>query len=287
MNKDTVTKAIKEGRIKDAIKIFEGFDISAEKKKTLTIIEAEFNQLNLEVLKGTISQEQRQLQLNQINDKLLSLLDLDDSPTQEKKGKVGLIFLLLAGLLLCVFYFFVANGEDLNCPEFDNQSTNKILLIPFENVGGELSKPHLLLRDRIEELTIKKKLSTNILLGEVMEDLTISGAPEVAKSCGANVIIWGKYSKSPDSLNLILQYLFLEQPDWSKMNDLHVLKDVVSIQRGEMFKDLEDSIMSLCSIISIRQNEKEVAQKWLGNVKKKDELDIELIKVLNVKDVKK
>ena len=281
MNEQLVIKAIQEGKTIIAIQALKELGISPAKEKTLSIIEAEWNTLNQEVLRGTIDSEQRQLRQNRIHDKLLTLLSTKDSTSVRsgRKSRVAL-WLVSTGLaIFCLAYFAWTNTANSNCPEFKEPSTNKILVVPFENVGKEVSKPHLILRNRIEELTIKNQLSTSIQMGAATEGLTLTDAPKVAESCGANVIIWGTYSNASDSLRLILQYLFLEQPDWSKMSDLIVLKDVTAIQTGKKFKSLEDAILSLCGIIALRQDKTEVAEKWLKKVVEKGEVDLELLKL--------
>jgi len=282
MNKDTVIKAIQQGKTKAAINALKAIDLSKEKQQAVSIIEAEFNTLNQEILKGTIDTEERQLRLNRINDKLLTLVSEEspDALVKENRKKIGILLAAIGFIGLLFFVVRMTTADNVTCPEFKAASINKILLIPFENVGSKLSMPHVLLKDRIESLSLKKNLSTTIKLGEVQKGFSLEEAPVIAKSCGANVIIWGKYSNAADSLRLILQYHFLEQPDWSNMSDLITLKDVTDIQKGKMLKNLEDSIMSLCSIIAIRQDKQEVTKKWLGKVKEKEAVDLKLVEVL-------
>ena len=82
------------------------------------------------------------------------------------------------------------------------------MVLPFENLGKDISKPQLVLRDRINKLTAKNNLSTIAKLGEPMEHLTMKEAPDAAKKCNANVLIWGTYYNKADSMVLILQYCF-------------------------------------------------------------------------------
>lgn len=280
MNKETAIKKIQEGDIKGAIQAMKELSLSLKEKQSLSIIEATYSTLSQEILKGTIDSEEQQLRFNRINDKLLTILLKKDILVRERNTRRKALLLtgfIGIGLLFCLFY--VLNARNVNCPNFDGISKNKILLIPFENVGNEAAQPHVLLRDRIEELSIKKKLSTDIQLGEAIEGMTMREAPKIALSCDANVIIWGKYSKSTDSLRLILQYQFLEQPQWSKMSDLMVLRDVTSIQQGSTFKDLEDTIMLLCSIIAVRQDKLALTKKWLAKIKDKEQIAlIDLLK---------
>lgn len=269
MNQDTIKQAIQGGRTKEAIELFKTRKLSTLDSNTLSIIEAEFNTLNDESLKGLLDAPQKQRRLNHINDRLLGLLS-KKAGAKTSKSPVALI--LLVGLLfLALSTYFIRSNSSINCPDFDNKARHQILLVPFQNVGGATAKPHLLLRDRIETLVLKNQLSTSIKATVDLIDIPISEAAAIARSCGANVIVWGKYAHSDDSLSLILQYHFLDQPDWSKTEDAITVKDATSIQSGTISKNLEDSIFLLCSIIALRQNELELTQKWLDKITDKDE----------------
>lgn len=283
INKVEVRNLIQEGDTKAAIQVFKKADLSAEQLNTISMIEAEYYRLNQDSQRGIIGNEEKELRTNQINNKLLILLEA--SPTAADKPKLKNKFLLpalLIGLvsIIVAYFLFPLDKANLGCPAFNEKSINKILLIPFVNVGEGEAKPHLVLRDEIEKLTIKKNLSTNIEISESKADISISKASEIAESCNANAIIWGKYSNVGDSIRLILQYHFLENPEWSSFGDLVVLKDVTEIQTGEMTKNLKDAIMSLCSVMAIRQNKKTVAKNWLAKVTEKETVDLKMEDVL-------
>lgn len=283
MDKNAARKLIQAGKVSDAIAAIRGKKLDATASNSLSIIEAEHNNLQGDILKGVISEEQKLLRQNRINDKLLALLDWQANPVEKHKGQSRLLFVLLPLILLLAafgYYSFGTQYDEFECPKFADVSNNKILLLPFENVGTAVAQPHILLRDQIDKFSIEKGLSTSIELGATNEGMTIKEAPQVAKSCGANAIIWGKYSNTNDSLRLILQYHFLDSPDWSNMSELLVFKDVTAIQSGQMLKNLEDAILSLCGIIAVREDKKSLAQKWLGAVDQKDAVDRKLIQLL-------
>ena len=285
-NHKEIVDLIQQGRIKEALEAFGTKSLSSERKKALSIIEAEYNELVQDELKGVIDFQEKQIRKNRILDKLLSLTEKERGTEKGKalfarsRNLKFIVPLVLAGIILGVWGIWRIAGTNYSCPEFKEPSLNKILLIPFENVGDQPAKPQVLLRDRIHELTRKNNLSTSIEMGAYVEGLAIDEAPELAERCNANVIIWGKYSSSLDSIRLILQYHFLDVPDWSNMGELVVLQDVTSIQHGKMLKNLEDCIMSLCSMIAIRQGSREVAAKWLGKVGEKEPVDYEMLGAL-------
>lgn len=280
MNKDSVIEAIQDGEIKLAIELFKQLDLSGSQRSTLSIIESEFNLLSNDSLKGVISDEQTQLRINRINDKLLNLLRSNTEVSVKKRST--LLFMVAAGFMVCialVAYFYSAEPASV-CPDFAESSTNKIVLVPFQNVGSNPANPHVLLLDRIEQLVLENNLSTTIKLAEGLKNVTASEAPSLAEGCNANVIIWGKYSNASDSLSLILQYHFLDQPDFPVTSELSMLKDVTAIHSGTVTKNLEDAILLLCSVIALRQNDPILAKKWLGRINDQDQTVQSLREVL-------
>ena len=268
-DKQLVQQLIQEGKTQDAIDALKKLAPGEAIKKTLLIIEAEFNTLQKEHLKGLIDLDQKQVRTNRIHDKLLSLLEEKSSTASASNRKVLYYLIPLLLIAAAVIVFQLSGSDSRQCPEFDEGVTNKILLIPFENLRGTVAQPHLVLRNKIEELVKDHNLSTSIKIGD-LQTPSIFDAPNVARACGANVIIWGGYSNS-DSIRLTLNYNFLDDPDWDLLNELITLKDVTHLQEGEVLKDLEDSVMWLCSIIALRQNKPEKTQKWLNKIKEKED----------------
>lgn len=266
MSKDIVIEAIQDGEIKLAIELFKELDLSSSQRSTLSIIESEFNVLSSDILKGVISDEQIQLRFNRINDKLLNLLQSKTEPPVKKRSRLLFLVVIVALVIIASATYFYSTKSTLACPDFDVSANNKILLVPFQNVSNSPAKPHVLLLDRIEQLVLENNLSTTIELADGLKNVTTSKAPFLAESCSANVIIWGKYSNASDSLSLILQYHFLDQPDFPATSELSILKDVTAIHSGTVTKNLEDAILLLCSVIALRQNKTVLAKKWLGEI---------------------
>ena len=59
-----------------------------------------------------------------------------------------------------------------------------------------------------------------------------------------------------------------------------MLKDVTAIQSGTMLKNIDDAILSLCSVIAIRQGNTEITRKWLGKMGEKEEIDRQLSEIV-------
>jgi len=265
-----IINLIQKNKTQEAIQLLQEMPLDSEQQKALSLIDAEFNLLRQEELKGTIGFEEKQIRRNRVNDKLLSIFSSTSNAATKNHKKSKRLFLYLMPILLAIVGLFgwkYLTTDSYSCPTFEATSLNKILLIPFENTGQQIAKPELLIRDKITQLTLKNNLSTTIKMGESVPNLTIGNALNLAQQCDANVIIWGKYSSQ-------------DKPNLSNLGELIVLKDITAIQKGEMLKNVEDAILSLCSIIAARQGNRGVAKKWLDKIEKQESFDKKLRTVL-------
>jgi len=263
-----VRKLIAEGKTK---KVFDLLKIHlSHAQSELAIIEAEYNELKNAELKGTLSSEAIQLRKNQINNKLLSLLENEPSPISTTLSKNNLWKIILPfGVVAAMFGLWFLFSNTQNCPTFPPDFKNNILVMPFENVGNlqNTAKPQTILKNKINQLAKENNLSSIALLNENFESMSNEKAHSLGENCYVDLLIWGEYSSRANSIYLILNYSFTDQPDWNLSYELIALKDVTAIQSGQMSKSLDDAIFSLCGIIAIRENKNELAEKWFDKVK--------------------
>ena len=272
-----VRSLIQSGKTTEVFELLRKQPIAAYIRQSLAIIEAEYYELRKEEARGLLSFEEKQIRRNRINSKLLALLE-ETPPLGRKIGlyRGYLLWIIPIGLVvigLLIFWKMSPTPAVYVCPEFEETYNNKIMVLPFENLGKDIAKPQLVLRDRINKLTDKNNLSTIAKLGEPIEDLTINEAPDAAKKCNANVIIWGTYHNKADSMALILQYCFTEHPNWNNAGQLMEFKDITQLHNGRMLKDLDDAILSLCGIIALREGNNKIAEKWFDKVVQKEAID--------------
>lgn len=278
----TIQTLIADGKTKEVFSFLRKQDLSAQQSRTVALIEAEFNELQKSSLKGILSFQEERLQKNKINDKLLSLFHVEGT-TNSTPTKSSNLSRILVGVLLLAFaggviWWFDSVKHD--CPSFREEVRNKIIIMPFENVAGGTAKPQTILRDRINQLALQNKLSTQAGLGTSL-DVNLNNATLVAQNCKANVIIWGTYSSGTDSLRLTMNYKFMREPQKNKVGEVIAVNDVMDLLReGKMLKLQDDAILSLCGIIAMREGNKGVAKKWFEKVKKKEELDQKILNAL-------
>ncbi|PHI21806.1 hypothetical protein CEQ90_00530 [Lewinellaceae bacterium SD302] len=280
--KDKALRAIQSGDTTEAIQLLKAGEINDDQRRNLTLIEAEYNELQSAILKGIVSEDNRRSRRNQINDHLLTLLQ---NPRQEGPLRNRKTYSLVGwGIGITVLTFLLIywlSTPVKTCPDFDTSANNQLLILPFEQVGSQAAKPHLLLRDRIETLVRENNLSTSVGLGLASPDLSANEAPVKALECEANAIVWGKYSASSDSIRLVLQYHFIDQPEAASVSELISLQDVTAIHSGRFSQSLDDAIFALCAVIALREGELELARKWIGEVKETEILGKELRQFLN------
>ena len=279
-----VNDFIQAGNTEAVFSFLEGQELTASLSKALTIIEAEFRELEESELKGTLDIQDIQVRKNQIHDKLLTLAEKAERKQRTSKtdGRllwIGILVVLLSGAGIIAWSFF--KGDTYDCPDYPQRVKNKILIFPFENVGNVDAKPQIVLRDRINQLATEFDLSSSALVGNQVENLSIDKVPTVAERCDANVLIWGTYSLSNDSLRMVLQYVFTEFPEWNNLGEVVALKDVTGLQNGRMVKSLDDAVLSLCGVIAARKGDATLTKRWLRSVKEKETLDRKVLDKLD------
>ena len=252
------------------------------KAESLTILESEYHEVRNAELKGTLDHHQIQIKKNQINDKLLAFAKVGEfqisKKTSNQKFWKPLFYFMLLALPSLIWWNF--KSSSLDCPTFANEINNKILVLPFSNLGGIEKNPQLLLCNEINNLANKKQLSINAKVGSSIKNLTIDEIPKIAESCQVDLIVWGTYEQG-DSLELILNYYFSNHPDSTKLSEYTTFKNVSSIQKGQMSKKITDAALKLCALTVLREGNIPLAKKWIEKQEVKDENDLTLLERLD------
>jgi len=258
-------------------------NLSKAQERELTLLQSEYQELQQAIRKGILSEDRRQLASNQLKDRLLQVPERSTATAERGPSTRSLAWILgvvvaLVGAGITVYVNLTANTYV--CPSFPTNFNNKVLVLPFQNVGDKPASPHLVLLDRINTLTAKHQLSTIARVGPERSALTLDKAPDMAARCGAKVLVWGTYSNRADSIYLNMQYYFTNAYEARSDSEQLQLRDVTALQRGNMAKPLDDAIFSLCGLIALREGDVKVARKWFDKVKSPDELDQQVLQAL-------
>ncbi len=269
-----IAALIRGNKTDEVFKMLRHEKLSASKVNALTIIEAAYNEVKQAELKGLSSAEEIQIRKNKINNQLLELFNNGTVFTKQSTSKFKYLSILAVALLVLSSLWWFFNSSDTSCPSYNPDINNKILVLPFQNVGNTPAKPEVSINKRINELTSKNNLSSESQLAKnTAGDLSNSQVIELGKNCNLDLLIWGTYSSRSDSLRLVLEYHFTKKPTAKNLSELITLKDVTGLQKGRMLKSLDDVILSLCGLIALREGNKDLAMKWFEKVKEKDKLD--------------
>jgi len=287
MNKKDIyqqlTVLIQAGKTKEAFAFLNQQDLDKITANNCSIIQAEYNLLHQDELKGTISFEERQMRRNRIHDKLLKLLEEEPATGLKYWLASPLLKVLIPMVLLtaAILIWWKVNHNPYTCPTFPQNYNNKVMVLPFQKVGGQEAEPELILRNRINTITSKNNLSTKAEIGTFVKNISNEMVDSLAKQCSVDFIIWGTYSHGPNSTQLILQYQFTEDANWANVGEeLIAIKDVTELYKGSMLKNMDDAIFSLCGLLAIKEGEFSLAKKWFNKVENQETIDTKLINTL-------
>jgi len=275
----TIAKHLAAGRFQEAVSVIRDLDPDASLESDLDVLEAEYHQVQRDHQKGVLSYEERQVRVNRLNDRLLSLIR-SSGPAAAQKKRPRIIWItgvLIALSAVAVWWIMAERTPD--CPSYPPNISNRVLVVPFENVGGNEAQPQVVIRNRINELSTNNGLSVRAQLGNPASIAALDEAPMAAENCNANVVVWGTYAAS-DSIRLVLNYYFMDQPAISNTGQLLSLRDAIGLQSGKMLKDLDDAILSLCGLIALREGDDKLAEKWFEKVKHTEPMDREALRLL-------
>jgi hypothetical protein len=280
------------------IAALEGSGGQPEALRTLRVVEANYNTARQKEQKGILSFPDAQRAYSQANDAILGVLDdlaagrkpVASAPVSRRVWFVGGGALLLVGVLLGWWLMRPpadvalkkTDSKEPACPTFEPQKF-RVMLLPFQKLGGADSRPAASIQTRIRDLTARNDLPTDveILLDKKFEESTpdIEEARRLGKQCEADLVVWGQYEGfGGDSVAVDVRYVFTEMPEWAGRTEFQGFRGVAALQSGksEALRSLDDAIFSLCSAMAIHAGRLELAEKWMGKLTKPVQGDNEM-----------
>ncbi|MBL7829372.1 MAG: hypothetical protein JNJ57_22235 [Saprospiraceae bacterium] len=310
---DSIRKFILAGDLPQAIRLFSDF-LKKEKKspeaiRILQVLESQLSAIQQKERKGILDLEESQKAYNKITDAILGLADdleagrvpkpLDDMPAAPSKAPwvIGLAILGVL-VLIAVFMFRRSNKptivqlppveqkqqEPKECPDFDERGF-RVLLIPFQKLGGDDSKPELGIQTRIRDLTKRNNVDTDvkILKGNRFSDSTPDDdeANKTGKICQADMVIWGQYENEPTGISVDVRYVFTQNPNFSSGSSIEKFKNLTELKSNQMkFNSLEQAVFSLCTMMALHEGNTPLAEKWLDKIEKPTKEMLKIRKML-------
>lgn len=267
-----------------------------ETLRLLRILESRLNAAKQKERKGTLDTEAAQKEYNIVSDALLGVVDdleagrrpaLSNEVTgaadsnSKKLWWIGIAILVLLAVITGVLIsqskkpstiVVQAPGEkaaeEKKCPDF-NEKGIRVLLIPFQNLRNDAgSKPEVGIQSRIRTLTRNNSVDSDIeiLQGKRFENNTPDEvqAKKVGLNCQADLVIWGQYEMIGDEINVDMQYVFTKAPNLPSGEVSDTFKSLSELKSNKMkFTNLEQAVLSLCSIMVLHEGNTALADKWL------------------------
>jgi hypothetical protein len=305
---DTVRQLLSQGETAQALRALINHLEKARNNpaalRILRVLEANYNSIRKNEIKGILSFAEVQQANNKTYDALLSItedleagrtigyqLDSSSSPKSRIPWLIGGGILLLLGSIIGIL--LLQNQQQpqealsATCPDFDKKDIT-VMIIPFNNLGGEAAKPEFGIQSLIRDLTGRNAVSSDveILPGNRFADNPpdMEEAMQLGVNCAASMVIWGQYEKQTDGITLDVRYVFTKGPKMPGGAIAETIKNISEIKSGTAkFNSLEDAVFSLCTAMALHEGQVDLAQKWLGKVKELSPKALELKEKLKIR----
>lgn len=269
--------------------------------RTLRVVESNYNAARQRERKGILEFSDAQREYAKANDAILEILEQVVSGKKPTAGFQGTgdgrvrdtrLYWLIGGALLLILglvagYYWMGNKtpkEDMvGCPKFRSEGF-RVMVLEFQKLSGEDSKPELSIQTRIRDLTEKNNMNTDvrILPSKSFDGITPGNreATEMGNQCQANLVVWGQYEKSKDSISLDIRYAFTD-PSWPPGAAIETFKNVSEIKADQMkISNLDDAVFRLCTVMALHENRMDLAEKWLNKIQNPNAREIQWKKKL-------
>jgi hypothetical protein len=270
---------------------------------TARVLEANFNAVRQQEIKGLLGFAEAQREYARANDALLALLDDLQSGKKATGGLrgtgdgrvkkpwtgwlIGGVVVLAAGILVGIWLKKAGTAQSKKasdieqvatpnekkvevCPEF-RPGRFKVMIVKFQNLGSDPRKPELSVQTRIRELTANNQLLTDVEIYSHPDLETntpdLSDATSLAKRCMADLVIWGQFeSLANNAISVDIRYAFTDET-WPPGAAIQTFKNVSEIKTDRMkISNLDDAIFRICTAMALHENRMDLAEKWLNKL---------------------
>ena len=279
----------------------------ADVARTLQVLEANYNAARQQEIKGILSFQEAQRQYSQVNDALFSALDdlaagrtlrqRVSAPPAGSSGSSRLVWIaggaavLMIGIIAGIWFSRkgtrrageAPKQEEAACPAF-NSPGQRVIVLPFQNTGSVEAKPALIIQSRIRELSHNNNFASSVEVLSTFnpenKDLD-NAAPDIGRRCGADLVIWGQYEKSTDSIKVDIHYAFTKKGILGQSPGFLAFKDLPALRDGRMVRGLDDAIFALCGLMAVQAKNGPLALKWFEKVHNRQAADNMMLSKLN------
>jgi len=297
---DSIRELISQGDADQALQVLIGFlekdGSQPEILRTLRVVEANYRAARKQEAKGILNFSDAQREYAKTNDFLVSVVDdliAGRKPPPGFSGTgdggrrnallpwlIGGGILLVLGILAGIWFSRpskpqedqkpATNTESLQCPKFRPEGF-KVMVLEFQKLSGEDSKPELGIQTRIRDLTERNNINVDVKV--LSEEAFAGNTPDVQEAkglgnqCMADMVIWGDYEKAKDSIEVDIRYAFTNS-DWPSGTASQTFKNISEIKADRMkIKDLDEAVFRLCTALALYEDRMDLAEKWINKIK--------------------
>ncbi len=307
---DSVRELVSQGDADQALQVIIAFlekdNSHPDALRTLRVVEANYRAARKQEAKGILDFSEAQREYAKTNDALVSIVDdlisgRKPAPSFSGTGDggrrnpwlpwlIGGGILFLLGIVAAVWFSnsqtnnnSVAKNLSLQCPKF-NPDGFKVMVLEFQKLSGDDSKPELGIQTRIRDLTERNKVNADvkILSAQSFDSNTpsLKEASELGSQCQADMVIWGQYEKAEASISVDIRYAFVD-PVWPPGVALETFKNVSELKADQMkISNLDDAVFRLCTAMALHENRVDLAEKWLNKLQQPNAREVEWKKML-------
>jgi len=284
-----IKQLIGEGNIEQALEqlvtLLDSDPRFGELAQAARINQGELYHIKAQTLKNTIAPEDARLVTNQVADKALriislveagkfSLQDTEPKPTGSQAWRYYVIggIVTLAGAII-VWSIFRKKVEE--CPQYDDDARYKVMILPFRETGDiKGAKPEFDIADGLNKLISKTPgLSADADVNEGYDIdknyPSFSEAAEKARSCGVQMIVWGKINRSSeDEYKMDVFYKLLDAGVVRSTGDTTLGKLLKTRDEGRQLEHDANAVTNLLYIVLANQARVPVLANLLDDLPK-------------------
>ncbi|MCB9305027.1 MAG: tetratricopeptide repeat protein [Lewinellaceae bacterium] len=270
-----IKKSTGEGNIEQALEqliaLLESDPKYGELAQAARVNQADLYQVKAQVLKSTISGEEARLATNQITDRVLqivgrleagklSLQETEKPPSRSQAWR----YYIIGGLVTLIAVFFAwrffHRSEPDGCPEYDSGTQYRVMILPFKKTGSEKNaEPEFEIVDGLNKLISRTSyLNADADVNEVynidQNYPSFSEAADIARSCGVQMIVWGKIDQnSAGEYKLDVFYKLLDEGVVQTTGDTTLSKLLKTRDEGQQLSRDAAAVTNLLYIVLANQ----------------------------------
>ncbi|MBL7791999.1 MAG: tetratricopeptide repeat protein [Saprospiraceae bacterium] len=251
--------------------------------------------------RGLVSFDNAKLAYNQITNQTLRIIDgietgkvpREDAPRRFKWWWVALPVILVGGIVAIALLLNKEAPEDTvidmggipECPEFDEEASFKVLVLPFQPLDEKVTKIHTGIIQRLSILSEQYGMPTSARTLDLdvndNNKYPSSGkqAANFGNKCASQLVIWGTTESKNNNDIVLTRFKFLNLGEQFKFTKLKIseganvdtLSSISSITtEGVLTEQVEANMRLIFGLIAREMHNEELATKLLASVEPKD-----------------